>query len=365
MQCGVKRKHNYLDSEHHKSLLELSIHKLQEEQAKYGIEPRLHRFVLINNALKSLQVYLSKIETDNFYFFDSDSHDFLANTLSHGILSSPVSPPTPVKVSRFDSNLFSSSSPLVNSSSSSSLSVNETADASEYGLSPLSPYPVTEPTRSKDSSPKAGSKRKSDSQSISADTDDTDDTDDDEGEDPIGPSSSKKLKVSSVRPRSLSLGEDSLPSSSSPSLSSSPSSNNSISRTDDHISSDDSISSSLSPIDFSNVDVSLYDFDARAALTLPPVATTPRNPIPSSLSISSSATGTYIEPVVDNSPQTEASDKGSVECNSEISSSTGTTTVLSSSSDVSDSSSLLGVSNETSEVENLDEIDRIVSLLMT
>ena len=361
MQCGVKRKHNYLDSEHHKSLLELSIHKLQEEQAKYGIEPRLHRFVLINNALKSLQVYLSKLETDNFYFFDSDSHDFLANTLNHGILSSPVSPPTPVKVSRFDSNLFSSSSPLVNSSSSSSLSVNETVDTSEYGLTPLSPYPVTEATRTKDSSPKTGSKRKSDSQSISTDTDDTDD----DGEDPIGPSSSKKLKVSSVRPRSLSLGEDPLPLSSSSSLSSSPSSNNSISRTDDHISSDDSISSSLSPIDFSNVDVSLYDFDARAALTLPPVATTPRNPIPSSLSISSSATGTYIEPVVDNSPQTEGCDKGSVECNSEISSTTGTTTVLSSSSDVSDSSSILGVSNETSEVENLDEIDRIVSLLMT
>ena len=165
MQCGVKRKRTYPDSEHHKSLLELSIHKLQEEQAKYGIEPRLHRFVLINNALKSLQLYMSKLETESFYFFDSDSHDFLANTLSHGILSSPVSPPTPVKVSRFDSNLFSSSSPLINSSSSSSLSIpsiNEAVDASEYGSStllPLSPFPGTSTDL------KTGTKRKSESQS--------------------------------------------------------------------------------------------------------------------------------------------------------------------------------------------------------
>ena len=343
-------------SSHQQSLLELSIHKLQEEQVKFGIEPRLLRFVLINNALKSLQSHILKFDIDNeFGLFDSqsttpttDAHDsFLINTCNHGYLSSPVSPPTPVKVPRLDSTSpFSSHSPLLNSCIIPSLGCPE-IDPDELDvplLPPVSPFPFD------DKSDRAlPGKRKAESQ----------DCDDDKEQDSKTPPT-KAIKSStnkSGRPKSLCLHDDS--DTSNHSLTTSFNSiinlNLSSSSTDSY--SSDESTSSLSPIDFSDVDVSLYDYDDKAALSLSQVAestalpptVTARNPSSSSLSISSSVKAykavDYTEPTSDSTVETEANSR---------------TSPLA--TDTSNTTSLLP---DSSEIDNLDEIDRIVSLLMT
>lgn len=335
MQCGVKRKHcclgeNSLDLERQQqSLLELSVHKLQEEQAKYGIEPRLLRFVLINNALRALQMHMMRFDvSDEFGLFDNQSQDsFLVNTFSHGLISSPVSPPTPVKVPRLDSSPFSSHSPLLNSCTLPSLGCTE-VESEDFDiplLSPLSPFPLEDNPNTNEGliTSKRGTETRP---SLS--------------EDEILEKETKKSKSKKTRPNSLPISSN---------HSSSPSS-----KTED-LSSDES-TSSLSPIDFANVDVSLYDFDARTALSFPPVAETPRNPTPSSLSISSCALETFINPLESNDTVTESTS---------ASSSSGVSSGCTENGNGSSSNSSSPLSTDLSEVDNLDEIDRIVSLLMT
>lgn len=335
MQCGVKRKHcclgeNSLDLERQQqSLLELSVHKLQEEQAKYGIEPRLLRFVLINNALRALQMHMMRFDvSDEFGLFDNQSQDsFLVNTFSHGLISSPVSPPTPVKVPRLDSSPFSSNSPLLNSCTIPSLGCTE-VESEDFDiplLSPLSPFPLDDKPHTNEGLT-AGKRSTETRPSLS--------------EDEVLENETKKNKSKKIRPNSLPISSN---------HSSSPSS-----KTED-LSSDES-TSSLSPIDFANVDVSLYDFDARTALSFPPVAETPRNPTPSSLSISSCALETYINPLESNDTATESAS---------ASSSSGVSSGGTENGTGSSSNSSSPLSTDLSEVDNLDEIDRIVSLLMT
>ena len=136
MQCGVKRKHcpslEHINLERQQqSLFDLSILKLQQEQLRHGVEPRLLRFVLINNALRALQGHMFIFGDDDEFSFDSAStssnrcgggaggegttESFLSNTFRDGGLpTTPASPPTPVKVTKMESTL-SDQSPLVSS----------------------------------------------------------------------------------------------------------------------------------------------------------------------------------------------------------------------------------------------------------
>ena len=103
-------------------LFDLSVMKLHHEQGRQGMEPRLLRFVLINNALRALQSHMMQIDDDDGLIFDDDGHihgGFVGNTFKHGGLTSqPVSPPTPVKMLKLDSSFGEQSpqSPLVASS---------------------------------------------------------------------------------------------------------------------------------------------------------------------------------------------------------------------------------------------------------
>ena len=291
-------------------LLDLSIHKLQQEQVKYGIEPRLLRFVLINNALRSLQAHvLSQMAGGGNGVMllgdhEPDSELFLNNTFKHGILSIPASPPTPVKVMNIDTDNSLSSPPAATTSSTpltnGSLPHLGTIESQREHLETM---PLAEESES-DSKMVAGCKRTLAAR-LGIDLD----------EDECGIASKR------LRPRSLSLPEN---------LMNGTSSNDLLSDEP----------TPLSPIDFAKVDVSLYDFDARATLTFPPVAETPRSPPPSSLSCSLHAyTGdsTPIDPTSGGS---------------------------SSSSSAGDSPTHLSLSPDSSEVDTLDDIDRIVNLLM-
>jgi hypothetical protein len=337
MQCGVKRKISCLGEPasssnidcQQQSLLELSIHKLQEEQAKYGIEPRLLRFVLINNALKALQSHIMRFDMDNeFGLFENHTNDsFIVNTFSHGFLKCPVSPPTPVKAPRFDTSSFSSNhSPLLNSCIIPSLGCPE-IDPGDLDMSlfpPLSPFPFEEKSIT-DNPPSTGCKRPRSSSSPAIHPDET--------------SPTKRMKhtpqKSSNRPKSINFSD---------SITNGPVTPN------DSSSDESSSPSTLSPIDFSNVDVTLYDYDAKASLALPPAAETVRNPTPSSLSISSCAMETFIKPIefTEDSLYNNPSCSGTTDANSSNSSNNNST-----------------LSSDTSESDNMDEIDRIVSLLMT
>ena len=322
MHSGVTPKHNSppVDMTPHVSierqqqvLLDLSIHKLHQEQIKYGIEPRLLRFVLINNALRSLQMHvLSQMgggiggvrEDGVMWLGDQESEQFLNNTFKHGLLSIPASPPTPVKVMKMEtgSSPFSSST----TSNSSHLTNGGLLPSLEPQYEQLETMPLETDESDSDSRPVTGCKR-STAARFGAD-----------GEESNGPLS-KRLK-----PRSLSLSDSLV--------------NGSSTCTNDLLSEEPT---PLSPIDFAKVDVSLYDFDARATLSFPPVAETPRSSPPSSLSCSLHA---YTGGPAPNDP---TSNNGS-----------------STSSSASESPTHLSLSPESSEPDTLDDIDRIVNLLM-
>ena len=102
------------------SLFDLSILKLQQEQLRHGVEPRLLRFVLINNALRALQGHMFFFGDEDDFSFDSapdrcggTTESFLSNTFKDGGLpTTPTSPPTPVKVIKLETTL-SDQSPLI------------------------------------------------------------------------------------------------------------------------------------------------------------------------------------------------------------------------------------------------------------
>lgn len=125
MQCAALKQpccsslENINVEQQQQSLFDVSIIKLQHEQLRHGVEPRLLRFVLINNALRSLQGHMLQIESeDSLVGLAGDetrcesSDVFFYNTFKNGSLSSlPLSPPTPVKVTKLES--FTNQSPLV------------------------------------------------------------------------------------------------------------------------------------------------------------------------------------------------------------------------------------------------------------
>lgn len=126
MQCATLRRprcsslENVNVEQQQQSLFDVSIVKLQHEQLRHGVEPRLLRFVLINNALRSLQGHMLQIENEDSLMeitgaeVHCESSDvFLYNTFKNGSLSSlPLIPPTPVKMLKLDSNM-ANQSPLV------------------------------------------------------------------------------------------------------------------------------------------------------------------------------------------------------------------------------------------------------------
>lgn len=126
MQCAPLKRprcsslENINVEQQQQSLFDISIIKLQHEQLRHGVEPRLLRFVLINNALRSLQGHMLQIESEDSLMeitgaeIQCESSDvFFYNTFKNGSLSSlPLIPPTPVKMMKLDSNL-ANQSPLV------------------------------------------------------------------------------------------------------------------------------------------------------------------------------------------------------------------------------------------------------------
>lgn len=99
MQCGVKRKRcpsTEFDIEKQQSLFDTSVMKLHQEHMRHGMEPRLVRFVLINNALKLLQMHMLRLEEEDALGsldYDGASNRFFSNTFKHGLPSpAPLSP---------------------------------------------------------------------------------------------------------------------------------------------------------------------------------------------------------------------------------------------------------------------------------
>lgn len=137
MHCSMKCE-RYSSVEHmdleqqQQTLFDLSILKLQQEQVRHGVEPRLLRFVLINNALRALQNHMMRLDIDDSQGpLDCDgSSPFLCNTFKDGGLSStPLTPPTPVKVLKLDT--FSDQSPLIASSPFQSSNLDEKPEEEE------------------------------------------------------------------------------------------------------------------------------------------------------------------------------------------------------------------------------------------
>jgi hypothetical protein len=126
MQCAILKHprcsslENINVEQQQQSLFDVSIIKLQHEQLRHGVEPRLLRFVLINNALRSLQGHMLQIENEDTLMeitgaqLQNESSDlFFYNTFKNGSLSSlPLVPSTPVKMMKLDNNL-ANQSPLV------------------------------------------------------------------------------------------------------------------------------------------------------------------------------------------------------------------------------------------------------------
>ncbi len=312
---------------HQHSLLELSVQKLQEEQAKHGIEPRLLRFVLINNAIKALQANLMDADNSFSLFRDPSTNHFLTNTLNHGHLSSP---PSPAKVAKLDVEHFPTDSPLTgNSASFPALGCNEFGDDNIEYTPPTPLISGSEEVwlRGPSSSCKRNETR---------------------------PDGDYKRK----RPRNLTLDqlhtetdeeeEGEFPS---PSPSSSPSTE----------------SSSLSPIDFAKVDVSLYDFDARTNLMFPPVPESTTR-LPSGLSCSRQAQPFVCTPEPELEPPEGAGQEEDEDPPIAIEPAPEGTELSNGNSGhtSSSSSSVSSLSPEGFDgFDDSHEIDRIVSLLMT
>ena len=133
MKCERYPSVEHMDLEQQQqTLFDLSILKLQQEQVRHGVEPRLLRFVLINNALRALQNHMMRLDIDDSQgALDCDgSSPFLCNTFKDGGLSStPLTPPTPVKVLKLDT--FSDQSPLIASSPFQSSSLDEKREEEE------------------------------------------------------------------------------------------------------------------------------------------------------------------------------------------------------------------------------------------
>ncbi len=137
MHCVVKKTFTspleHIDVEYEqRNLFELTVGKLQKEQLRPGMEPRLLRFVLINNALRTLQYHMMKSDEPPLPLMEEQDEiveSFLCNTFKDGGLSlSPQSPPTPIKVKTLGS-LLSDLSPLVASTGV----LDDSTDTADFG----------------------------------------------------------------------------------------------------------------------------------------------------------------------------------------------------------------------------------------
>lgn len=111
MHPGVKRKRSSSQDystnfeRQQKSLFDLSIVKLQQEQVRNGVEPRLLRFVLINNALRALQAHMVRLADDDALGpldYDGMSNTFLSNTFKKEHISCSYNASTPTKIIRLE-----------------------------------------------------------------------------------------------------------------------------------------------------------------------------------------------------------------------------------------------------------------------
>ena len=129
MQSAMRRRNcrsleNVDVQQQQQSLFDISVFKLQHEQIKRGADLKLLHFVLVNNALKTLQVHMHNFDDcDDCDGVEGSVEDdggggkwissYIYNTFKHDSLSSiPLSPPTPMKTVKTDSS-FSDQSPLV------------------------------------------------------------------------------------------------------------------------------------------------------------------------------------------------------------------------------------------------------------
>jgi hypothetical protein len=105
------------DLEQQQTLFDTSVMKLHQEHMRHGMEPRLMRFVLINNALKLLQMHMLRLEEEDTLGsldYDGASHRFFTNTFSHGQPSpmslSPL--PSPAKTLKLEQSQLMAVSPF-------------------------------------------------------------------------------------------------------------------------------------------------------------------------------------------------------------------------------------------------------------
>lgn len=120
MQCGVKRKRcpsTEFDLEQQQTLFDTSVMKLHQEHMRHGMEPRLVRFVLINNALKLLQMHMLRLEEEDALGsldYDGASNRFFRNTFKHGQPSpTSISPlASPAKTLKLEQSQLMAATPF-------------------------------------------------------------------------------------------------------------------------------------------------------------------------------------------------------------------------------------------------------------
>ena len=303
------------------SLFDLSLLKLQQEQ-RHGVEPRLLRFILINNALRALQSHLLQMsEEDGLQSSNSDSSSerFFCNTFVKGgaLSSTLLTPSSPAKLPRLES-AFSEQSPMALASPSPSPSPFQGDEAEERGATPAEV-------------------EKRPSHSLAVVTQSCSSVHLDRNDPPPEPwpkdgegEVEKKEAEEKCRPASLHINGTRINGTSSVLYS-----------VLEQLSPNSSLEEDLttpSPIDFTKVDASLYDFDTRTNLVLPSAPAAHEG---------SCAGGT--KPASCSMQAIASAQNGdSQHCNSRLG-----------------GGSSSSPSPEGGETEFLDELDHIVSLLMT
>ena len=312
------------------SLFDLSLLKLQQEQ-RHGVEPRLLRFILINNALRALQSHMLQLSEEESSNGDALSEHFFCNTFVKGgaLSSTLLTPPTPVKLPRLES-AFSEQSPMVMASPSPSPSPFQDEEVGERGAT----LPEVE-------------KRPSHSLAVvtqSCSSVRLDRSDPPPASWPKEGAVKKEADEKLCRPASLHINGTRLNGSSSVLYTVLEQLSPSSSLEEDLTTPSSSLEEDLttpSPIDFTKVDPSLYDFDTRTNLVLPSAPPAPEG----GCAGCSKAASCSMQAIV--STQNGDSDH----CNSRLGGGVA--------------SSSPSPSPEGGETEFLDDLDHIVSLLMT
>ncbi len=319
MHPGSKRKRcpsleNVDLEQQQQTLFDVSVLKLQQEQLRHGVEPRLLRFVLINNALRTLQSHMLQLVEDDDLLGPLNCDPFLCNTFrKHGPVS--IVPPTPAKVLKLETTAFTEQSPLIASSPWSA--VEGEGEGGGGGGEKEEKRPVSlAVVNGSITNVLLGKHAPSTEDSSVATAKAGEKVEGEEGErkKPCGPHlNGTKLNGTTAL---FSMLEHLSPPSDPPPLSL-PSTNSSLREEEE-----EERASTPSPIDFTKVDPSIYDYDTRTNLTLPgttvsaispsptspsPVSTPPPLPSPSRETTGSKGTScalqTIASPVVQNGEQ--------------------------------------------------------------